>query len=174
MNTNLVKAFSDQINKEFYSAFLYLAMSDWLNDQGLKGAAHWCYVQYQEETMHGQGLYHFLHARNEKAGLAAIADPSGQWSGALDVFKKILEHEQLVTESIGKLATLAMQSGDHAAYIFLQWYVSEQVEEEGNVNDIIDKLRLANENPNALLTIDSQLAARVFVAPVIPGIPAVI
>jgi len=88
----------------------------------------------------------------------------------MEVFEAVLEHEQMVTESIGNLATLAMQTNDHAAYIFLQWYVSEQVEEESNVNEIIDKLKLANGNPNALLMIDSELATRTFVAPIVPGI----
>lgn len=174
MNPKLVNAFCEQINKEYYSAYLYLAMSDWFTGKGLKGAAHWTYVQYQEELMHAQAMYHYLHARNERARLAAVADPSVEWTSIQHVFAKILDHERYVTESIGNLATLAMQVGDHAGYIFLQWFISEQVEEEGNVSEIIDKLTLAGDNPNALLLIDSQLAARTFVAPVIPGLPALI
>jgi ferritin len=170
MNNQLSQAFSAQINKEYFSAFLYLAMSDYFANHGLKGAANWTYIQYLEELAHAQNMVHYLHARSETATFTVIADPSGQWNNSLDVFKAVLEHENLVTESIGQLATLAMQSGDHAAYIFLQWYISEQVEEESNVNDIIDKLNLANGNPNALLTIDSQLAVRTFVAPIVPGI----
>lgn len=170
MNQKLSQAFSAQINKEYFSAFLYLAMSDYFANNGLKGAANWTYIQYLEELAHAQNLVHYLHARSETAKFSAIADPSGQWKNALDVFKSVLEHENTVTESIGQLATLAMQTGDHAAYIFLQWYVSEQVEEESNVNDIIDKLTLADGNPNALLMIDGQLAARTFIAPVVPGI----
>ncbi len=170
MNNKLSLAFSAQINKEYFSAFLYLAMSDYFANHGLKGAANWTYIQYQEELAHAQNMVHYLHARSEAATFTAIADPSGKWSNALDVFKAVLDHEKIVTESIGQLATLAMQTGDHAAYIFLQWYISEQVEEEGNVNEIIDKLTLADGNPNALLMIDSQLAARTFVAPVVPGI----
>jgi ferritin len=170
MNEKLSQAFSAQINKEYYSAFLYLAMSDYFANNGLKGAANWTYIQYQEELAHAQNLVHYLHARNETVRLAQIDDPSGTWSGPLTVFEAVLAHEKLVTASISDLATLAMQTGDHAAYIFLQWYVSEQVEEEGNANDIIDKLKLANGNPNALLMIDSQLQARTFVAPVVPGI----
>jgi ferritin len=170
MKLILSQAFSAQINKEYFSAFLYLAMSNYFANNGLKGAANWTYVQYQEELAHAQNLVHYLHARSESVTYAAIADPSGAWSSPLEVFEAVLEHEHLITESIGNLATLAMQSGDHAAYIFLQWYVTEQVEEEGNVQDLIDKLKLANSNPNALLMIDSQLAARTFVAPVVPGV----
>lgn len=170
MNSKLIQAFSSQINKEYFSAFLYLAMSDYFSNNGLKGAANWTYIQYQEELAHAQNMVHYVHARSESVKFEAISDPSGGWSNALDVFKAVLEHEKLVTESIGNLATLAMQSNDHAAYNFLQWYISEQVEEEGNANDIIDKLTLADSNPNALLMIDSQLATRTFVAPIIPGV----
>jgi len=143
MKLILSQAFSAQINKEYFSAFLYLAMSNYFANNGLKGAANWTYVQYQEELAHAQNLVHYLHARSESVTYAAIADPSGAWSSPLEVFEAVLEHEHLITESIGNLATLAMQSGDHAAYIFLQWYVTEQVEEEGNVQDLIDKLKLA-------------------------------
>lgn len=170
MKQPLAQAFSEQINKEYYSAFLYLAMSDYFANNGLKGAANWTYVQYQEELAHAQNLVLYLHTRSESASFAAIADPSGSWSSPMEVFEAVLEHEQMVTESISNLATLAMQTNDHAAYIFLQWYVSEQVEEESNVNEIIDKLKLANGNPNALLMIDSELATRTFVAPIVPGI----
>lgn len=172
MNDKLSQAFSAQINKEYYSAFLYLAMSSWLNDQGLPGASKWTYVQYQEELAHAQNLFHYLNYRNVPATFKAIDDPSGSWDSALAVFKNVLAHELLVTESIGNLATLAMQTGDHAAYVFLQWYISEQVEEESNANDIIRKLELAGSQTDALLTIDNQLGTRTFMAPVVPGIPA--
>ena len=170
MKQQLAQAFSEQVNKEYFSAFLYLAMSNYFANNGLKGAANWTYVQYQEELAHAQNLVHYMHNRNESVSFAAIGDPSGAWSSPLEVFEAVLAHEQKITDSIGQLATLAMQVSDHAAYIFLQWYVSEQVEEEGNVNDILDMLKLADGNPNALLMIDSQLAARPFVAPVVPGL----
>ena len=170
MNAKLSKAFSEQINKEYFSAFLYLAMSNWFTAKGLKGSANWTYVQYREELTHAQNLYHYLETRNMQASFKVIADPSGDWESPLAVFKKILEHEQYVTSLINDLATLAMKSNDHAAYIFLQWYVSEQVEEEGNANDIIARLELAGDNTNALLNIDDQLAARIFTPPVVPGI----
>ncbi len=170
MNEKLSQAISEQINKEYFSAFLYLAMSDWFNEKGLKGAANWNYVQYQEELAHAQNLFKYLQIRDEKAAFQTVADPSGQWDSPLAVFRHVLSHEQSVTESIGRLATLAMQCNDHAAYIFLQWYVTEQVEEEGNATDIIHKLELAGDNTNALLMIDDQLGTRVFVAPVVPGI----
>ncbi len=168
MNAELSQAMSAQINKEYYSAFLYLAMSNWCTAKGLKGAANWMYVQYLEELSHAQGIYQYMQTRSEPVSFSAIDDPSGDWSDLLDVFKKTLAHEQFVTDSINNLATIAMKVNDHAAYIFLQWYVTEQVEEEGNANDWIDRLTLAADNTNALLNIDDQLGARVFAAPVIP------
>lgn len=174
MKKELTDAFSAQINKEYFSAFLYLAMSDQFTAMGLKGAANWTYIQYQEELAHAQNLVRYLHVRNETVTFKAIAEPKGKFSSAAAVFAAVMEHEEYVTESIGKLATLAMQLSDHAAYNFLQWYITEQVEEEGNVKDIIDKLKLADNNPNALLMIDSELATRTFVEPVVPGIGAAV
>ena len=168
MNQELSQAMSDQINKEYYSAFLYLSMANWCSAEGFKGASNWIYAQYQEELAHAQGLYQYMQMRSEPVNFKSIDDPSGSWDNLLDVFKKTLAHEQFVTESINNLASVAMRANDHAAYIFLQWYVTEQVEEEGNANDLIDKLTLAADNTNALLNIDDQLAARVFAAPVIP------
>lgn len=172
MNEKLSKAFSTQINKEYYSAFLYLAMSNWLNDHGLNGAAKWTYVQYQEELAHAQNLFHYLQYRDINATFSAIDDPSGKWDNELAVFKNVLAHEKLVTEMIDNLATLSMQSNDHAAYVFLQWYISEQVEEESNVTNIIQKLQIAGDNGSALLSLDAELGLRVFTAPVVPGLPA--
>lgn len=172
MNEKLLNTFSEQINKEYYSALLYLAMSNWLNDKGLPGAAKWTYVQYQEELAHAQNLFLYLQYRDVPATFKAIADPSHDWANELDLFKNVLSHEKFVTESIGNLATIAMQAGDHAAYNFLQWYISEQVEEESNATNIIQKLQIAGDNGGALLTIDTELGTRVFAAPVIPGLPA--
>ena len=171
MKKELTDAMSAQINKEYFSAFLYLAMSNWLNQKGLRGAAKWTYVQYQEELAHAQNLYHYMQYRNESVAFSQIDDPSGNWNSPLDVFRHVLRHENLVTDSINSLATVAMKVNDHASYIFLQWYVSEQIEEEANASDIISRLELAGDNTNALLMIDDQLGARTFVAPVVPGIP---
>lgn len=172
MKKELTDAMSAQINKEYYSAFLYLAMSNWFNLKGLRGAANWTYVQYLEELAHAQNLFHYMQYRSENVAFKQIDDPSGNWDSALDVFRHVLKHEQFVTDSINNLATVALKVNDHAAYIFLQWYVSEQVEEEANANDIIARLELAGDNTNALLMIDDQLGARTFAAPVVPGIPA--
>lgn len=172
MNNKLSKIMSEQINKEIYSAFLYLAMSDWCQQKGLKGAAKWLYVQYQEEMIHGQNLYHYMQYRSEPVELHVVEKPGSNFASLLDVYEKVLAHEKLVTASIDNLATVSMEVKDHAAYNFLQWYVSEQVEEESNANDTIQKLKLAGDNLSGLLMIDTELGARVFAAPVVPGLPA--
>jgi len=172
MDKKLSLAISEQINKEIYSAFLYLSMSDWCMQKGLKGAAKWLYVQYLEEMIHGQNLYLYLQYRTESVVLLPVAKPDSKFDSILDVFKKTLAHEKIVTASINNLATISMEVKDHAAYIFLQWYVSEQVEEEGNPTDIIMKLNLAGDNLSGLLLIDTELGTRVFVAPIVPGLPA--
>jgi len=172
MNEKLSKVMSEQINKEIFSAFLYLSMSDWCQQNGLKGAAKWLYVQYQEEMVHGQSLYHYLQYRGEPVTLHPVEKPESKFASLLDVFERVLAHEKTVTASIDNLATISMESRDHAAYNFLQWYVSEQVEEESNANDTIAKLKLAGPDLSGLLMIDAELGTRVFAAPVIPGLPA--
>ena len=168
----LFRSISEQVNKEIFSAFLYLAMSDWCEQKGLKGSATWLYVQYQEEMTHGQNLYHYLHYRGESAKLFPVEKPESEFKNLLDIFEKVLAHEKTVTASIDNLATISMETRDHAAYNFLQWYVSEQVEEESNANDIIAKLKLAGNDLSGLLMIDTELGARTFAAPVVPGLPA--
>lgn len=170
MKEKLAQAFSDQINKEYYSAFLYLDMANWLNSIGLPGAANWTYVQYQEELAHAQNLFLYLLRREVCADLKPIAEPEGNWDSALDVFKHVLAHEKTVTASIDNLVSLAMEEKDHAAYIFLQWYVTEQVEEESTASDLVQKLEMAGNHANALLMLDGQMAGRTFTPPVVPGL----
>ncbi len=170
MNEQLLNAFSDQINKEYYSAFLYLSMSNWLNEQGMPGAANWTYVQYQEELAHAENLFRYLQYRDEVVQLKTIDQPDKEWKSVLDVFMNVLAHEKKVTASINSLTTESINASDHAARIFLEWYVSEQVEEEANASDLIQKFKMAGDNANALLMLDSQLAARTFMAPVVPGV----
>ncbi len=171
MKDKLAHAINEQINKEYYSAFLYLAMSEWFSSQGLPGAANWTYLQYLEELSHAQNLYAYLQYRGVPVVLKQIDDPSGSWSSPLDVFEHVLRHEQLVTASINDLADLAQADKDHAAAIFLQWYVIEQVEEEASVQEIIDRLTWIQDSKNGLMRLDDRLAKRTFTPPVVPGLP---
>ena len=161
----LTKALSDQVNAEYYSAYLYLAMSAAADKMGLKGTAHWLFVQAQEELAHGTHMYEYLLERGAAPSFPAIEQPPASFANPNEIFEAVLSHEQNVTKRINALATLAMQESDHAGYQFMMWYVDEQVEEESGVTEILDKLRLIGDNQGLLLTLDTALAARVFVNP---------
>jgi len=165
ISEKLSNALSDQVNAEYYSAYLYLAMSAAADKMGLKGAAHWLFVQAQEEMAHGTHMFEYILERGANPVFAAIEQPPAAFSGLNDIFEKVLEHEQKVTQRINNLATIAMQDADHAGYQFMMWYVTEQVEEEAGVNAILDKLRFIGDNKGLLLNLDIELATRVFVNP---------
>ena len=161
----LTKALNDQINAEYYSAYLYLSMSAFAEGVALKGTANWLFVQAQEEMAHGINMYQYLLDRGGVPSFAVIAQPPASFSSIEDVFNQVLEHEQKVTKSINAIASLAMKENDHACYQFIMWYVNEQVEEEANATEIISKLKMIDGDKRALLTLDTELAARVFVNP---------
>jgi len=165
LSENLAKTLSDQVNAEYYSAYLYLAMSAAADKMGLKGAANWLFTQAQEEMAHGTHMYEYILERGAAPSFAAIELPPTSFADVNAIFEMVLSHEQKVTGRINALATLAMKESDHAAYQFLMWYVDEQVEEESGVTEILDKLRLIGDNKGLLLTLDNELAARVFVNP---------
>ena len=165
LSEKLIKALSDQVNAEYYSAYLYLAMSAAANQMGLKGTANWLFVQAQEEMAHGTHIYEYILERGELPVFQAIDLPPVSYSDVNDLFKKVLEHEQKVTQRINALASLAMQESDHAGYQFMMWFVNEQIEEEASVTEILDKLRLIGDHQGLLLTLDNEFAARVFVPP---------
>jgi ferritin len=168
LNKKVGSALNKQLNKELYSAYLYLSMSSYAGFIGLKGSANWFMVQYQEEMVHAMRFFNFINSRGDHAELAAIAAPPTEFKSLLDMMEKTLAHEQSITASINELTDLAMAEKDHATRIFLQWYVTEQIEEEENDRDIIGKLKLIGDNGQGLLMLDTELGARVFVAPVIP------
>jgi len=167
ISETLAKALSEQVNAEFYSAYLYQAMSAYAEDAALKGAANWLWVQAREEMAHGIHMYQYILDRGAVPTYAAIEAPpaSASFANLLDVFKAVLVHEQKVTARINNIATLAMKENDHACYQFIMWYVNEQVEEEANAQDIINRLKLIGENSGQLLTLDQELAARAYVNP---------
>ena len=165
LSKKLTETLSNQVNAEYYSAYLYLAMSAAADKMGLKGAANWLFVQAQEEMAHGTHMYKYILERGAAPVFAAIEQPPAEYADVNEIFQAVLEHEQKVTQSINALATIAMQETDHAGYMFMLWYVDEQVEEESSVAEILDKLRLIGDNKGLLLTLDNELAARVFVHP---------
>ncbi|MCL2343674.1 MAG: ferritin [Firmicutes bacterium] len=163
----LANALSDQVNAEYYSAYLYQAMSTYAESTGFKGAANWLWVQAREEMAHAVHMYQYLLDRGALPTYAAIDAPPApaSFSSLMDVFQAVLVHELKVTARINDIATLAMQENDHACYQFIMWYVNEQVEEESNDKAIIDRLKFVGENMGQLLTLDNELAARVYVNP---------
>lgn len=165
ISTTMATALNEQIKWEMYSANLYLAMSAYLQDSGLTGFAHWMRVQYQEETAHALKFYDFLLTRGGQAAMLAIEAPPVAWENVLDLFEETFSHEQEVTRRINDLVYLAKEERDFATDIFLQWFVSEQVEEEENVKDIISKLRLIKGEGQGMLVLDKDMAARVFTPP---------
>ena len=165
LSEKLTKALSDQINAEYYSAYLYLAMSAAADGMGLKGTANWLFVQAREEMAHGTHMYEYLLERSAVPTFVAIGKPPATFPGLNEIFEQVLSHEQKVTASVNAIATLAMQESDHACYQFMMWYVDEQVEEESNASGILGKLRLIGDNTGLLLNLDNELAARVFVNP---------
>jgi len=165
LNEKLRKALSDQVNAEYYSAYLYLTMSASADQMGLKGAAHWLFAQAQEEMAHGTHIYQYLLERGVSPAFAAIELPPTSFANIHEIFTMVLEHEQKVTGLINTIATLSMQEADHACYQFMMWFVTEQVEEEASASDIVDKLNLIGDNKAMLLALDNELGARVFVNP---------
>ncbi|MBN2031495.1 ferritin [bacterium] len=158
----MVDALNGQINKEMYSAYLYMSMSAYTEFIGLKGFANWFYIQYQEEMEHAMRIYNYILEQGSQVKLMAIKEPPTEFGSPLEMFEQTLEHEKYVTQSINDLVELAIEQKDHATQIFLQWFVTEQVEEEANDNEIIDKLKLTGKEGGGLFMINRELAARVF------------
>jgi len=160
-----------QVNAEWYSAYLYLSMSAWFETVNLPGAAHWLYAQAHEETIHALKLQLHIVERKGTVSLAPIAGPPTKWDSALAAFQAAHAHEKLVTKMIDDLVDLSVTESDHASNAFLQWYVTEQVEEEASTWDVVQKLKLAGDQGAALLFVDQALAARIppFVIPIPPA-----
>ena len=167
MNEKLEKAFCVQINKELYSAYLYLAMQAYFKEINLDGFANWMYVQVQEELAHAMGMYNYVFERGGKVELMSIEKPEYSFNSPLNVFEEVLKHEKYVTSLINDLAFVAEEVRDRAAMSLLDWYIKEQVEEEANVSNVLGNLKLAQNDPRALLLLDRELATRTFVVPVI-------
>lgn len=153
-------AINEQIKKEFASAYLYLAMSAHCEAVNLPGCAHWLRIQSQEEVGHGMKLFGLVNDRGGRVTLHAIEQPPAKFKSLLDIFEQTLEHERKVTESIHKLYALAVRESDYPTQAMLQWFITEQVEEEKRAHQLVEELKLAGHEGAALLFFDRQLAAR--------------
>jgi ferritin len=159
-------ALNSHMNVELYSSHLYLSMSSCANEMGLKGAANWFFVQYREEMAHFIKFYTYLTDQGVVISLLPSKAVPNKYKSLLEMLQKTLAHEQIITSCINELSELAVQGKDHATQIFLQWFVTEQIEEENNDRDLIAKLKLVGDNGQGILMIDGEMAQRVFVAPV--------
>lgn len=162
LNKKMETALNKQIVAEWYSAYLYMGMSAYFQSQGLKGMAHWMYIQTQEELTHGMKIFNYINEKGGRVTLGAIDAPPAEWKSPLAAFENAYEHEQKVTGLINDLVNLAITEKDHASNNMLQWYVNEQVEEEASVSEIAQQLRLAKDAAGALFMIDRELGARIF------------
>lgn len=152
---------NEQVNKEFYSAYLYLAMSAYCTKIGLPGFAQWMRMQYDEENLHVTRMYDYILDQGGEVHLKNIEEPPKEYGTPLEIFEKTLEHERFITNSIHNLMGLAIDERDYATQTFLQWYVSEQVEEEANVHDVLNPLRMVGSDKGGLMMIDQNLGRRV-------------
>ncbi|MBW8056804.1 MAG: ferritin [candidate division NC10 bacterium] len=156
----LQDAINDQIKDEFYAAYLYLAMSAHFETVHLPGCARWMRGQSQEEASHAMKLFEFVHERGGRVVLHAIKQPPANFKSPLDAFQQALEHERGVTRMIHRLYELAAKENDYATQIMLQWFITEQVEEERSAGDIVEQLKMVGDQSVALFMLDKQLGAR--------------
>ena len=160
LTPKMEEALNEQIKWEFYSAYLYLSMAAYFEDLGLEGFAHWMKSQTAEEMMHAMKFYKFLNERGGRVRLQEIPQPPVEWESPLAAMEYALNHEREVTQRINKLMDSAKEEGDHATEIFLQWFVSEQVEEEDSFGRIVNQMKLIKDSPEGLFHIDRELAGR--------------
>ena len=160
ISKKMEKAINEQINKEFYSAYLYLAMAGYCAAQGLNGFAHWFRGQFGEEQGHAMKFIGYLNEQGATLKLAAIEEPPAEFKSPVDTFEQTYKHEQFVTRSINSIMDVAVAEKDYATQQFLQWFIKEQVEEEATAADLLGKLKLVGDKSHALLMIDSKLGER--------------
>jgi ferritin len=153
-------ALNGQITKEFYASQLYLAMSAHFEALNLRGFAHWMRVQSDEEREHALKLFDFILARGGSVELGAVEQPPGEFGAPVEIFQVSLAHERRVTAWINELYARAASENDYASQVFLQWFIDEQVEEEANASEMIDRLSMAGDNKAALLMLDTEMKSR--------------
>jgi len=165
LSEKMQDALNEQLNAELYSSYLYLSMAAYCRSINLKGFGNWMRCQVQEELVHAMKFYTYIIDRGGKAIMKPIEGPPTQWASPAEAFEHTLKHEQKVTGLINKLVDLAISESDHATNSFLQWFVTEQVEEEASADEVLQKLKLAGDSPQGLFMIDTELAGRVFTMP---------
>ena len=162
LNDRIQKELNKQINAEFWSAYLYLSMSAWFAGKNLPGLSHWMYVQFQEEQDHAMKLFRYVYDRGGNVILAPIAEVPSSWQSPSEVFLHTLQHEQKVTASFNALMDTAVELKDYATQSFLNWFITEQVEEEATASEILQTLSDIESKPGILRMIDKEFKSRVY------------
>jgi ferritin len=160
LNDKIQTALNDQIQAEFFSAYLYLSMASWCEDNNFEGFGSWMRMQAQEEMFHAMKIYDYVNMTGGRVLLQAVEQPETEWSDAAAMFEAALGHEKHMTDNINKLVGLCIQESDFATHAMLQWFVSEQVEEEATVDAILGKLKLMGGQGPGLYMLDQELGAR--------------
>lgn len=156
-------AINIQIKNEFDNAFLYLSIASWFEENDLPGFAKWNFVQYQEEQTHGIKFYNYIIERQGKVIIDQIEKPRNQWATPLAIFEDILARELETTKAIYSLYKTAQEEGDYTSLGFLKWYLDEQIEEENNATNILNKLKMIGDSKSGLIFLDKELGKRLFV-----------
>ncbi len=160
ISTSMQKSLNEQINKELYSAYLYLSMSAWFDNNNLPGFAKWMHMQAEEEYEHAMKFFGHIADRGGKVELKAIAGPQVDWKSNLEVVEEVLKHEEFVTASINALYDQALLEKDYPAQVMLQWFIDEQVEEEKNASELVHLVSALGKNETGLVMLDQRLAQR--------------
>jgi ferritin len=160
LSPKLTKLLNEQINNEMASSYVYLGMAAWFEQTPYSGFAQWMFAQSREETMHALKFYQYVVDRDAKVELQPIAKPKSNFKSPLDVFEHSLKQEQAVTQQINDLFEVAEQVKDHASKNLLLWFLNEQMEEEKTVRDMLDRLKLAGNDPASLLVLDREAGSR--------------
>lgn len=168
LNKKVEKALINQIKLEEQSSRIYMAMASWCEVNGFPGAAGFLYTHSDEERMHMSKLIKYVNDKGGHATLQALEIPESSFKNLLDVFEKILKHEEFITDSINKLYEVAFNEKDFTTSQFLQWYIEEQIEEESTFKGILDKFRLAGNQTGGLFHLDKELDGLATAAPAPP------
>ena len=160
ISPSVEQAFNKQCNLEMYSSYLYLSMSAYMENKGMRGMAAWFKARSDEETLHARKFYDFIHERGGKNTLEAIDRPQTDWDSYLDVFQAAYEHECLISKAINDLSTFSTKENDNAAAIFLQWFITEQIEEEATALEAVDQLKLIGDNGMGLFLFDREIGGK--------------
>ncbi len=157
----MLKALNDQINKELYSAHLYMSMAGYFSDSALNGFSHWMSLQRREELLHARRLFDYVLDRGSRPTLGSIDAPPATFKNASAAVQAAYKAEVDNTKQINHIMDLAIKENDHATRVILQWFVEEQVEEEASAMDLVDKVKMAGDEPSAMLILDRELGQRV-------------